>query len=344
MASPPILDFAALLAPIPGDAPAGVSVSYELREKLEEHRKEVNPDDFPADDPTRPAEAKKADWPAITQMAQDTLTSTSKDLLVAARLTEALVKQHGFAGLRDGLQLMRRLIAECWDRIYPSIEDGDLEVRAGPFNWLDDPDRGARFPFALHSVPLLPGEGGGYSWIVWRQAQEGKGPITPEAIEKAVLTTPREHCQTLVDDVMQSVGELNQLTQLLNEKLGGSAPGLISLRQAVDDCRILSQQILQKKGPPPSEAGPEEGEVGEDGQPTVRRAMTSREEVYRRLAEAADVLQQLEPHSPIPYLIRRAVALGALPFPQLMQALIRENTVLDELSREMGFQTEQPAG
>jgi hypothetical protein len=41
-------------------------------------------------------------------------------------------------------------------------------------------------------------------------------------------------------------------------------------------------------------------------------------------------------------LICRAVELGALPFPQLMQALIRDDSVLNELNREMGIKTESP--
>ena len=69
----------------------------------------------------------------------------------------------------------------------------------------------------------------------------------------------------------------------------------------------------------------------------------SREQAYRQLAQAAAVLRQLEPHSPIPYLIQRAVELGNLPFPQLMRALIREATVVEQLNRELGIHEEPPA-
>ena len=131
MPSPSVLDVDALIAPIPGDSPAGGSVPFAVREKLEEYRKEVNPNDFAPDDPLRPESAQKADWAAVVRLAQETLTETSKDLLVAARLTEALTREHGFGGLRDGLRLMRRLVAECWVRLNPAIEsEDDLEVRA----------------------------------------------------------------------------------------------------------------------------------------------------------------------------------------------------------------------
>src|SRR5262245_3325509 len=142
MTTPPFLDFAALLAPIAGEDPGGSPVPYDIRQKLEDARKEENPDDFAPDDPARPQVLKKADWAGILKLTKETLTSTSKDLLLAARLTEALAKLHGFAGLRDGLHLLRELVDQLWDHLHPQIDEGDLEIRAGPLNWLDVADRG----------------------------------------------------------------------------------------------------------------------------------------------------------------------------------------------------------
>src|SRR5262249_40431356 len=146
----------------------------------------------------RPTDLKLADWSSIIRLSQDTLRTTSKDLLVAARLTEALVKKHGFGGLRDGLQLLRRMIEDCWDRMHPSIEDGDLEVRAGPFNWLDDAERGARFPMTIRMTPIVFTDGDGFGWHQWKQVQEHRSDFKTEDFERAVLSTPREQCQDAV--------------------------------------------------------------------------------------------------------------------------------------------------
>jgi type VI secretion system protein ImpA len=342
MASPPLLNFDTLLAPIPGDNPAGGAIPFEIREKLEEGRKEINLEDFDADDPAKPTEAKKADWAGIVRVAQETLTKTSKDLLVSARLTEALVKQHGFAGLRDGLHLMRLLVDQCWDRINPSIEDGDLEVRAGPFNWLADAEKGARFPHTLRRVPFVIDEKSGkgdkakkFSWMEWRLSQDGKGTVTRADFDKTIMETPREHFQTLEEDVNQCVDGLTQLLQALNGKMGSAAPGLIDLRAAVEDCRKLIKHMLAQKGGEEGEGSDGTGEGGAEG--GISGKVGSRDHAYRQLAQAAAVLRQLEPHSPIPYLIQRAVELGSMPFPQLIRALIREQNVLTELNRELGI-------
>jgi hypothetical protein len=49
------------------------------------------------------------------------------------------------------------------------------------------------------------------------------------------------------------------------------------------------------------------------------------------------VLEELEPHSPIPYLVRRAVELGEMRFPDLAKQLIRSPDLLTELYREFGI-------
>ena len=352
MASPPLLPFEDLIAPIPGDEPAGESVPFSVRQKLEEHRKEINPADFAEDDPLRPAEPKRANWPSIIDLAKETLTSTSKDMLVAARLTEALVKEHGFAGARDGLHLLRLLTEECWDRVNPIIEDGDVEVRAGAFNWLDDPDRGARFPNTLRAVPLVSIEGEGYGWQQWKLLQEGRGPLTAETFDRAIQVTPREQCQAQVDDLAEGLQELEQLGNSLTEKMNSTAPSLLALRKALTECHTLAQQILERKGPAldqmpelPEETAEETSQNGAAApardRESVPRAMRTRADIYRQLSEAANLLQQIEPHSPIPYLIQRAVALGMLPFPKLMRELIRDDGILNELNRELGIREEE---
>ena len=48
----------------------------------------------------------------------------------------------------------------------------------------------------------------------------------------------------------------------------------------------------------------------------------SRAEAYKRLGEAADYLIKAEPHSPVPYLVKRAVAWGNMSFGELLVELV----------------------
>jgi type VI secretion system protein ImpA len=365
MPSPAILDFEPLLAPIPGGNPAGVPLSPELRKRLDDKRKDIDPNKFAANDPRRPEQAQPADWAGVFELAQESLAKTSKDLLLAVRVVEALVKLHGFAGLRDGLRLLRRLVAECWDRVHPVIEDGDLEVRAAGFNWLDDEIKGARFPYTVRTIPMTrTGDGADYGWQSWRDAQEvraGKtqnmaqppSAVTPEMFEKAVAATPREFYQLTSEDLGASVEELTALTKLLNEKMGkAAAPGLVQVNRAASDCLELAQMILKRKGPAPAPvaafapvpvqdgASPVNGSASAaqpapTAQPAPAPRPPSRDDLLNQLADASAMLLQMEPHSPIAYMVQRAVKLARLPLPELMRVLVRDQNVLGQLDRDL---------
>jgi type VI secretion system protein ImpA len=347
MASEPLLDFDELLPPIADDNPAGDSVPYDLRQRLDEDRKEEDPDAYAPDDPMRPEKPKRADWSGIVRQCTEILQRTSKDLLVTARLTEALTKLHGFAGTRDGLHLLGLLVDQCWDRLNPPIEDGDMDLRVSPFVWLDEVDRGARFPTTLRHLPLINGPEGKFSWLDWKAYQEGRTTIQREELEKAMQSTPLPYCQQQLEEITQSLRELDVLTENLNAKMGPAAPGLTGIRMALEGCRLLAQSLVDSKGgEAPAEAPPaveQEGEgvaaaLSADG---AARPAATRAEAYRQLQQAATLLEQLEPHSPVPYLVRKAVELGKLPFPELMRRLIRDANVLTELNRELGIKTEE---
>jgi type VI secretion system protein ImpA len=348
--SPQLFDIAALTGPIPGPNPAGAPVPYETRDRLEEMRREDNPDDFAPDDPKGPEQPKKADWAGITNLAIETLTGKSKDLLVAARLTEALVKRFQFAGLRDGLELLRRLVVDCWDRLHPSIEEGDLDVRAAPFNWLDVADRGAKFPYTVRSVPFIFAEGARYSLVDCQSILTGKGPVPREDLDKAIKKAQEGTLRQALEDLKQAEKNLNQLIDSLNDRWEkankkADAPGMTGLQPAVKECLDLLNQIVAKREPvppPPAANGPPEPSPPGLAPAPGPGVVGSRADAYRQLAQAAALLQRLEPHSPIPYLVERAVKLGALPFPEMIKALIRDANVLNELNRELGIKTEEP--
>ena len=343
MASPAILDFDALLKPLAGDSAAGTPLPYDVRLKLEDFRKEVNPDDYDADDPRRPADFRAPDWAAIIKLATDTLADASKDLLAAARLVEALTMQHRFAGLRDGLELLLRLATECWDRVHPMLEAGEsVEAREGPFNWLNQLQYGARFPHTLRVTPLIVVKGKGHSFEDW-QKQDRRG-----AFETALAEVSRETCQDLVDDLKSIKEKLTALADILQGKMGEIAPDLVSsentqnLGAAVNDCLKIAQQLLSRKSGSSAADDDSETSASSEGGSAMSGNLSSRADAYRMLNQAADLLQRLEPHSPIPYLVKRAVHLGEMKFPELMKALLRENAALDELYRFTGVEPPPP--
>ena len=58
-------------------------------------------------------------WRTVRELALKTLAETTKDLEVAAWLTEAMVRSHGLAGLTAGAQVMAGLAERYWDGLFP---------------------------------------------------------------------------------------------------------------------------------------------------------------------------------------------------------------------------------
>ncbi len=340
MASSAIPDIDALLEPLPGDNPAGDPHAYvhSLHAELKELRREERAEDY--DDATRPEQLKRADWSGVVHLCQEALQTQSKDLRIACHLAEGAVKLDGFAGLRDSLQLLRRLVDECWDRLNPPVEDGDLDSRADPLaNMLDDPNRGVRFPDTLRTIPLIGGPNAQYGLTEWNRLRSGVDPQAQDKLARAVAATPTARLQKLSEDIELCLAELEQLVAVLDARMGNRASGLVNVGEAISQCQFVVRQVLSETVP--TTPGPRQSEsesAGDDGEPAPpsARVLGSRADAYAQLDHAANVLQQLEPHSPIPYLVKRAVQLGSLPFPRLIKQLIRDTNVLDELDRELG--------
>jgi type VI secretion system protein ImpA len=84
-----------------------------------------------------------------------------------------------------------------------------------------------------------------------------------------------------------------------------------------------------------SEGGPAgDGSASEGG---AAKPVASRDQAYQMMSRAADILSSIEPHSPVPYLVRRAVQIGGLPFPEMIQAFVREQNVIENMFRELGI-------
>jgi type VI secretion system protein ImpA len=349
MASAPELDLAALTAPISGDNPAGGRVPITLRQRLESARKdlEANPDD-----PTAAPIPKVPDWPGIIKLGIETISQTSKDLETGLRITEALTRQYGMVGLRKGFELLKALVENCWDFLHPipDTEDGEgPEIRAERFNWIGDMDAGARFPHTLRAVPFMRAGGKLVSLTDREAAFAGKHEVSADDMNRAQLASP-----TTMQEVEEAYQAFFDLDRALTEKLENRAPGMMGLRQVLDEVRSTAQKLGGVATPGAAEAtnGETSATVGTNGAAAAAGGVAiavdagtvrSRDDVYRMILQLADALERMEPHSPIPDLLRRAVDLGRMPFRRLIKELITDSGNLAQVYREFGIRDEEAA-
>src|SRR5947209_331044 len=329
-----VVDVEALLAPIPGENPAGESLQYSgLYDEIREARREE--DNLAQGDWKR--EPKIAEWPKVVSLSTDALTTKTKDLQICAWLDEALVNMYGFAGLRDGLKVMRGLHERFWEKVYPEIEDGDMEARANALSLMD-----RQLSAPIKEIPLTKsGSGVDYDYLQWEDSTrfdypenldsldsdaynsalalktqaETEGKTTGEMWRKAKGATRRAFYEEVYALLNECWAEFQALDRVMDEKFQRQTPGLGALKKSLDDVRSLVEKLVKEKRilePDPADvqsASAGDGAAGEGGAVAgglLTGPVRSRADALRRLEEVAGFFQQTEPHSPVAYLVQRA--------------------------------------
>ena len=326
-----------LLNPIPGENPSGESLRYApVFDKIKEARRED--DDAPQGD--WQFERKTADYPLVIKLAGEALATKSKDLQVAAWLTEAMLRKEGFQGLKAGLELIKGLIENFWDTLYPELDDGDAEMRAAPLEWL-----GTRMEPALRSVPLTSK---GANWFQFKESRAvgyeaaadtdakaearnaaiAEGKMSGEEWDGAVAATPKAfyaEMEETLDGILEVIESLSDV--IGEEKFGDVAPSFGPMRTTVEEIRHTVHGLLQKKREvEPDEgaeaAAAEEEPASAEETPAARSPAPTagalaaepadHDDAFQRVTAVAAYLRRNDPSSPLPYLLLRGLRWGEL--------------------------------
>ena len=338
-----------ILTPVAGDNPSGENLRYApLYDKIKEARRQD--DDAPQGDwkTTR----KVADYKTVIKLAGEAIATRSKDLQLAAWLTEALLHTERIPGLTAGLNLIRGLIENFWDTLYPELEDGEAEFRAAPLDWVG----GAYLTLAVKQVPLTKA---GYTLLSFQEAKAlgreedaaqdtdkhaefqaavAEGKVSMDEWEKAFAATSKAFYVQLAQDIETVLQTIEDLQPVCEEKFGEFTPSFNQLRVAIEEVQRLANQLLEKKKelePDPEDAQPVEAEVEEDvtddgaaavsvgggaaAQPkrisrTVGLSLepADKEDAVARVAAVAAFWRKEDPSSPAPYLLLRGLRWGEL--------------------------------
>ncbi|MCL4797802.1 MAG: type VI secretion system protein TssA [Bryobacteraceae bacterium] len=246
-----------ILQPIPGDNPGGADLRYQpIYDQIKEARRE---EDDVAQGVWQRAR-KVADWAQVVKLAANAIAKQSKDLQLAAWLTEALVYREGFTGLREGLQLTYDLLDQFWDHLYPELEDDDSEMRSVPLAYVVN-----KVDIALRKTPLTAQ---GVDWYEYkdsltlpteedasrdtaksrlRSEAESGGKVLPEEVDSALKQTPSEFFDELEEELRASNATLDELDALCTEKFGEYAPGYGPLKECIEQIENTVRIMRQRR-------------------------------------------------------------------------------------------------
>jgi type VI secretion system protein ImpA len=260
-------DIDKIIAPIAGGSPSGEDLRYSgVYEEIKEARRAddtLNQGDWQRD-------LKVSDWEKVIKAGLDSLANKTKDIQIAVWLTEALIKKAGFAGLADGLNILAVYLSDFWDSVYPAIDDGDLEFRAGPLSFLND-----KVSPTINEIPLTDqASTEGYSYSRWQESRQtgfekdlknqygdidenkkkardekmSEGKITGEQFDAAASRSSKQFYASLAEEISRCKAGFERFDAVVEEKFGREAPRLTELGKAIDDNLQLVERILKEKG------------------------------------------------------------------------------------------------
>lgn len=350
-------DLAALLAPIAPDAPGGPSMRYHALYAGIRQAREEEDASLPMGVWERPL--KKADWHQVETLCIDLLANYSKDLQVAAWLMEAWLQLYQVRGVNAGIALLQGLVERFWDCAHPQIEEGDDDARAAPFVWINDNlSRTLLLKLQLLKVPnCVPSVVTLAQWdqtlVQERQqamdassAQLGEKALTRDRIMAATQEPNLQGLLNLHEGLVQANEQWQALTTCLDSKMTVNPPSVSRVGEMIRRIERLTLSLVAGRFPKPNVAEIPADAVTEDAGLTLEAngdslapqgaaaapakavvlppSFSSREEAYLQLSAIASFLQEREPHSPTPYLIRRAVKWGSMPLSELMREVLKE--------------------
>ncbi len=333
----------ALLHPISAESPGGAALRYDrVYDLIREARRE--------DDPSLPQgewghKLKVADFAQVERLCTEALTTRSKDLRVAAWLTEAWARTRGILGATRGLYLFGELIERYWDVAFPSLDEEEgSEARVGLVDWLDELLAAAvrRTPIGNDAAPVLTYED-------WERAERGMAgvsdgsdgqPSTPESLMARYSLIGVARWRAVHD---MATAALNAAADMHEKMVAKTthAPVMRRLRDVLMGLIRISEEITGDDPASAAVSSPPEA-LTDAPISSVEGSMAlgpikNRAEAYMRLTQAADYLLRTEPHSPVPYLVKRAVGWGNMSLAELLMELVGTPDDLVAIQRLLGM-------
>lgn len=247
-----VIDMQSLLTPLSNNSPCGEDLIYsETYDAIKEARRHEDAN-LPQGEWVR--ELKRADWPRVVKLCERALATSSKDLQIAAWLTEALLSIHGPKGLHEGLTLMLEMTRTFWDAVNP-LPEGDMDKRTAPFRWVNT-KLAERIKFIAITEPDT-NQGQSYTYADWTEAEhlehlgvkdknilyqaEKEGKASREGINQAAAASSASFYSSLTNEIAECLETIRKLEKLLDTLCEKDSPGFGALREGLQS--ILNRTV-----------------------------------------------------------------------------------------------------
>jgi type VI secretion system protein ImpA len=366
-------DLDALLAPLPGDFPQGIDIREDysarspyslLRDARSNARDAEKQAEAPDPDGPPPADPVPL-WRSLREIGLKLLTETTKDLEVAAWLTEAFVRSHGLSGLAACSRLIAGLVESFWDDIFPLPDEYGMETRVAPITGLNGQGGGGSLMAPLYKLTLFTRPDGSPLALYQYRASSRLGSLDASSraqrieagtipfdeVEKEARTIGRNSMGRLRDDANAALEAWEAMAAILDEKAGGDSPSTSQVRDLVREIAEIAGRyapdadagdVAEATSLTNPDAAPSEGGTGRVNLTGVAERAVTREDALRNLENIAAFFRKTEPHSPLSFTLDEAVRRARLPWLDLLDEVIGDRGTRDSILTALGIRPPPP--
>lgn len=361
--TPEGIDVAALLQPFDGETPAGVdlredfspqSTYYRLRDARAEARAaERTADENPEVDSPPPTQ-----WRTVKELVLTALGEKTKDLELAAWLTEAMVRSDGLAGVAAGARLIQGLAEAFWDQnLFPVPDEDGISTRVAPVTGLNGTGGDGTLIQPLRKIVLFTRpDGSNVAFWQYEQSAELEGIGDPERVKQrlAAGVTPFADMETaaraaggprfaaLRGRARSALDAWVAMAEALDAKAGSDGPPASRVRDILRQIVEVAERYAPAEVAEADADGDAAAETGEGGAAvatgggTAARA-ASREDMLRDLTRIAEFFRRTEPQSPLAYTLDEAVRRGRMTWPELLAEVVSDASVRGSILSQLGI-------
>jgi type VI secretion system protein ImpA len=360
MASEQVIPLDELLDPISEDSPVGIDIREDIStgssyNTIKDARSAARAAERNNMFDSSNSEADE-EWRKVIEQAPEILRNQAKDLEIASWYLEALVRRYGFQGLRDGFQLIYGLLQHYWDDLYPLPDEDGIETRVASLTGLNGEGAEGVLIAPIRNVNITQGtDPGPFNYWKYQQALDVEKTIDEDAksekaaklgfnnaaVERAVADSEDTFFIDLVDDLGAAISAYRDAGNLLDDYCGiENSPPISNIINTLGDCLGAVRHIGRHRLPAVASKSDDSahGEVP-NGSERVSNLITSRDDAFKKLLEISVFFRKTEPHSPISYILERAVKWGDLPLEDLIIELIPDSNARDFFGSLTGIRT-----
>jgi len=306
---------------------------------------------------------READWPFVVQECSALLRDQTKDLRLAAWLTEAAGRLWGLAGIADGYGLLVGLCERYWDEVHPRAEDGDMDMRIGNVTWLL-----GRTADLLRGSPLVSSPRGTVTLLAWQTAVAldqaikrnpsdtedlQRGKVTVDMLDQIRQSAPGAQLRDLQVHFQACKSQILRLESIFDQHLPDDGPSFGALKDVVADLEHLLRRFAADAGVPYASAAaapmtqsatlhavPNAPSPSAPVQPvessTIVHTIETREQAIAQLRLVAQFFERTEPSSPAAYMARKAAKWGELSLHDWLRHVVKNDDELGQLEEMLG--------